>query len=60
VVYPEDPRDIAEMVQLLRDEIMVGFPDTQVFVQRGSLLNVDGGNSRVRSGSTSRARISAR
>jgi HAE1 family hydrophobic/amphiphilic exporter-1 len=46
VVYPEDPRDIQEMVRLLRDEIMVGFPDTQVFVQRGSLLNVDGDNSR--------------
>ena len=46
VVYPEDPRDIPEMVRLLREEIMVGFPDTQVFVQRGSLLNVDGDNAR--------------
>jgi multidrug efflux pump subunit AcrB len=46
VVYPEDPRDIGEMVRLLREEIMVGFPDTQVFVQRGSLLNVDGDNAR--------------
>ena len=46
VVYPADPRDIQEMVRVLREEIMVGFPDTQVFVQRGSLLNVDGNNSR--------------
>ena len=46
VVYPEDPRDIPEMVRLLREEIMVGFPDTQVFTQRGSLLSVDGDNSR--------------
>ncbi len=46
VVYPEDPRDIKEMVRVLRDEIMVGFPDTAVYVQRGSLLNVDGNNSR--------------
>ncbi len=45
-VYPENPRDIPEMVRLLRDEIFVGFPDTQVFVQRGSLLNVDGDNAR--------------
>jgi multidrug efflux pump subunit AcrB len=45
-VYPEDPRDIQEMVKLLRDEIMVGLPDTQVFVQRGSLLTVDGDNAR--------------
>jgi HAE1 family hydrophobic/amphiphilic exporter-1 len=46
VVYPEDPRDIPETVRLLREEIFVGFPDTQVYVQRGSLLNVDGDNSR--------------
>jgi multidrug efflux pump subunit AcrB len=46
VVYPEDPRDIPEMVRLLREEILVGFPDTQVFTQRGSLLNVEGDNSR--------------
>jgi multidrug efflux pump subunit AcrB len=46
VVYPDDPRDIPEMVRLLREEIMVGIPDTQVFTQRGSLLNVDGDNAR--------------
>jgi multidrug efflux pump subunit AcrB len=46
VVYPADPRDIQEMVRVLREEIMVGFPDTPVFVQRGSLLNVDGNNAR--------------
>ena len=46
VVYPADPRDIQEMVRVLREEIMVGFPDTNVYIQRGSLLNVDGGNSR--------------
>jgi hypothetical protein len=34
------------MVTVLRDEIMVGFPDTPVYVQRGSLLSVDGNNSR--------------
>ncbi len=46
VVYPEDPRDIQEMVRVLREEIMVDLPDTGVFVQRGSLLNVDGDNAR--------------
>ena len=46
VVYPQDPRDIQEMVRLLREEIMVGFPDTPVHTQRGSLLNVDGDNAR--------------
>jgi multidrug efflux pump subunit AcrB len=46
VVYPKDPRDIKAMVPLLRDELMAGVPDTPVFSQRGSLLNVDGGNDR--------------
>ena len=46
VVYPKDPRDIQEMVRVLREEIMTGYPDTGIFVQRGSLLNVDGGNAR--------------
>jgi multidrug efflux pump subunit AcrB len=46
VVYPKDPRDIKQMVKVLREEIMVDLPDTPVFVQRGSLLNVDGDNSR--------------
>jgi multidrug efflux pump subunit AcrB len=46
VIYPKDPRDIQQTVQLMRDEIMVGFPDTPVVVQRGSLLSVDGNNAR--------------
>jgi multidrug efflux pump subunit AcrB len=46
VVYPKDPRDIKQMVKVLREEIMVDLPDTPVFVQRGSLLSVDGNNSR--------------
>ncbi len=46
VVYPKDPREMDEMVRVLRDEIMVGYPDTQVYIQRGSLLSVDGENQR--------------
>ncbi len=46
VIYPKDPRDMDEMVRVLREEIMVGFPDTAVFVQRGSLLSVEGENQR--------------
>ncbi|HLB83528.1 MAG TPA: efflux RND transporter permease subunit, partial [Steroidobacteraceae bacterium] len=46
VVYPKDPRDIQDMVSLLRDDLLAGLPDTPVFSQRGSLLNVDGGNDR--------------
>ncbi|MFP5305259.1 MAG: efflux RND transporter permease subunit, partial [Gammaproteobacteria bacterium] len=46
VVYPKDPRDMDEMVRVLREEIMTGYPDTQVFIQRGSLLSIDGENQR--------------
>lgn len=46
VIYPKDPRDMDEMVRVLREEIMVGYPDTAIFVQRGSLLNVEGENQR--------------
>ncbi len=46
VVYPKDPREMDEMVRVLREEIMVGYPDTQVYVQRGSLLSIDGENQR--------------
>src|SRR4029453_16993997 len=48
VIYPADPRDIQKTVQLMRDEIMVGFPDTPVFVQRGSLLSCDANHARER------------
>lgn len=46
VVYPADPRDMDEMMRVLREEIMTGYPDTSIFVQRGSLLSVDGENQR--------------
>ena len=46
VLYPEDPHQMAQWVRLLREKILVGLPDTGVFVQRGSLLDVDGGNAR--------------
>lgn len=46
VIYPKDPREMKEMVRVLREEIMTGIPDTQIFVQRGSLLDVEGENNR--------------
>jgi multidrug efflux pump subunit AcrB len=47
VVYPLDPARIEEMMQIVRDEVLIDLPDTQAFVQRGSLLNFgfDGGRS---------------
>ena len=47
VVYPQDPGRIEEMIEIVRDEALVDLPDTQAFVQRGSLLNFgfDGGRA---------------
>src|SRR5210317_448318 len=47
VVYPLDPERIEEMTEIVRDEVLVDLPDTQTFVQRGSLLNFgfDGGRA---------------
>ncbi len=46
-IYPQDPNRIEQMVDIVRDEILVDLPDTQAFVQRSSLLNFgfDGGRS---------------
>jgi multidrug efflux pump subunit AcrB len=46
VTYPEDPRAVAELMDVLRDEIWADLPDVRPFVSQGSLLNVDGNNAR--------------
>ena len=38
-IYPENPQDIPDVLKLLKDEILVGLPDTRSFSVRGSLLN---------------------
>ena len=46
-IYPEDPDRIEEMIEIVRDEVLVDLPDTQAFVQRSTMLNFgfDGGRS---------------
>jgi multidrug efflux pump subunit AcrB len=46
-IYPQDPSRIEEMINIVRDEVLVDLPDTRAFVQRSSLLNFgfDGGRS---------------
>jgi multidrug efflux pump subunit AcrB len=46
-LYPQDPNRIEEMIGIVQNEVLVGLPDTQAFVQRSSLLNFgfDGGRS---------------
>ena len=46
-LYPWDPGKIDEFIPLLRDELLVGLPDTPAFVSRASLLGIgfNGGRS---------------
>ena len=46
-LYPQDPSRIEEMINIVRDEVLIDLPDTQALVQRSSLLNFgfDGGRS---------------
>ena len=46
-IYPQDPNRIEEMIDIVRDEVLIDLPDTQAFVQRSSLLNFgfDGGRT---------------
>lgn len=46
VAYAKDPEKTLDVVKLLQEEILAGLPDVQAFANRGSLLNVDGDNSR--------------
>ena len=39
-IYPQDPREAPELIDKLRDEILVGLPGARPFVSRASLLNI--------------------
>lgn len=45
-VYAEDPDSIEDMIKLLREEILVGLPDTNAFSVQGSLFNFGFGSGR--------------
>jgi len=39
-IYPHDPREAPQLIEKLRDEILVGLPGARPFVSRASLLNI--------------------
>lgn len=45
-IYPRDPREAQELIDLLRDELLQGLAGTTAFVSRASLLNVGVGGGR--------------
>ncbi|MFT7688666.1 MAG: multidrug efflux pump subunit AcrB [Candidatus Azotimanducaceae bacterium] len=45
-IYPEKPDEVEALVQLLRDEILIGLPDVRSFVSQASMLQVGNGGGR--------------
>ncbi|NVK25969.1 MAG: efflux RND transporter permease subunit [Gammaproteobacteria bacterium] len=47
-IYSDDPTRVEELMQVAREEIFAGLPDTRVFMFRGSMIQVaNGGNGRT-------------
>ncbi len=46
-IYPQNPDQIDEMIEIVQNQVLIDLPDTQAFVQRSSLLNFgfNGGGS---------------
>ncbi len=42
-VYSEDPTRVEELMDVARNEVFAGLPDTQVFLFRGSMIRVNNG-----------------
>ncbi|WP_215396894.1 efflux RND transporter permease subunit [Rheinheimera oceanensis] len=42
-VYAADPTRVEELMDVVRNDVFAGIPDTQVFLFRGSMINVSGG-----------------
>lgn len=45
-VYPQDPREVQAVLDLLRSEILVNLPDTRAFAFQSSLLSLNVGGAR--------------
>jgi len=39
-IYPDDPQEAPELMEKLRDDLLVGLPGAKPFVSRASLLNI--------------------
>lgn len=44
-IYADDPTRVEELMQVVQTEVLAGLPDTQVFLFRGSMINVSGGGN---------------
>lgn len=44
-IYSADPTRVEELMKVIRTEVLAELPDTQVFLFRGSMINVSGGGN---------------
>ncbi|TPH12184.1 efflux RND transporter permease subunit [Litorilituus lipolyticus] len=44
-IYSDDPTRVEELMNAVRTEVLSDLPDTQVFLFRGSMINVSGGGN---------------
>ncbi|PAJ72269.1 acriflavine resistance protein B [Pseudoalteromonas sp. NBT06-2] len=44
-IYSDDPRRVEELMEVIKNKVLVGLPDTQIFLFRGSMINVSGGGN---------------
>jgi multidrug efflux pump subunit AcrB len=44
-IYADDPTRVEELMKVVETEVLAGLPDTQVFLFRGSMINVSGGGN---------------
>ncbi|BDX07014.1 efflux RND transporter permease subunit [Planctobacterium marinum] len=44
-IYADDPTRVEELMQVVQSEVLADLPDTQVFLFRGSMINVTGGGN---------------
>lgn len=43
-IYAADPQRVEELMEIIRTEVFAGLPDTRVFIFRGSMIRMSGGN----------------
>lgn len=44
-IYADDPTRVEELMEVVRTQVLNDLPDTQVFMFRGSMINVQGGGN---------------
>jgi multidrug efflux pump subunit AcrB len=44
-IYSDDPRRVEELMNVIKTQVLHDLPDTQIFLFRGSMINVSGGGN---------------